>query len=200
MTFDRNDFARIQWSLLTALALIAAGSALIVVSDRHHRTALREQTAVRAQLDEFESKLRQVRAEENEIKQKASLFSRLQARGIIGEEQRLDWVELIKEIRDLRKLLDVQYEFSPQQTLDKGSAGGYTFKSSAMRLQMKLLHEMDLLNFINDLRQHAKAYVRVRACTVSRVPRTIGTGGDGSQLTAECELEWITILPAGGAT
>lgn len=200
MTFDRNDFSRIQWSLLAAVALIAAGAALIVTSERYHRTAVREQAAIKAQLDEFEGKLRQVRAEENEIKQKAALFANLQARGIIGEEQRLDWVELIKEIRDLRKLLDVQYEFSPQQTLDKASAGGYTFKSSAMRLQMKLLHEMDLLNFINDLRLHAKAYVRVRACSVTRVPRTMTTGGDGSQLTAECELEWITILPARGAT
>ena len=137
--------------------MIAAGAALAWFADRQHLASIRAEATARAQLNEFEGKLKQVRSEESEIKQKAALFSNLRARGIIGEEQRLDWVELIKEIRDTRKLIDVQYEFSPQQSLEKGSAGGYAFKSSAMRLQMKLLHENDLLNFVNDLRSKANA-------------------------------------------
>ena len=200
MTFDRADFSRIQASLAVALLTIAAGAVLSWFADRQHAAAIRNEAVARAQLNEFEGRLRQVRSEEDEIKQKAALFSNLRARGIIGEEQRLDWVELIKEIRDGRKLIDVQYEFSPQQSLEKGSAGGYAFKISAMRLQMKLLHENDLLNFINDLRSKAKAYVRVRSCNLTRIPRNTAVIGETALLGAECELEWITILPAKGST
>jgi len=200
MTFDRADFSRIQVSLLAALFMIAAGAALAWFADRQHLASIRAEATARAQLNEFEGKLKQVRSEESEIKQKAALFSNLRARGIIGEEQRLDWVELIKEIRDTRKLIDVQYEFSPQQSLEKGSAGGYAFKSSAMRLQMKLLHENDLLNFVNDLRSKAKAYVRVRSCNLTRIPRSTAASGETALLGADCELEWITILPAKGAS
>lgn len=196
MTFDRGDFARIQISLLAAVLMIAAGAGLIWITDKQHQAAIREQATANAQLKEFEGKLRQVRAEENEIRQKAALFSNLQARGIIGEEQRLDWAELIKEIRDLRKLLDLQYEFAPQQALDKTGTDGYSFRSSTMRLQMKLLHEGDLLDFINDLRNHAKAHVRVRSCNVTRIPRNGAAAGEVAQLAADCELEWITIHPS----
>jgi hypothetical protein len=200
MTFDRSDFARIQISLLAAIAMLVAGAGLVWLSTKQVDSAARAKAEVGSKLAEFERKLSQVRAEEREIKEKAAVFSNLRARGVIGEEQRLDWVELIKDVRDARKLLDVQYEFAPQQSLDKASVSGYAFKSSAMRLQMKLLHEGDLLNFINDLRAKAKAYVRVRGCNVTRIPRATNVEGDFALLNAECELEWITILPAKGAS
>ncbi len=200
MTLDRADFARIRVAIAAAVLMIAAGATLAWFADRRHAASISAEAAVRRQLNEFEGRLKQVRSEETEIKQKAALFRNLRARGIIGEEQRLDWVELIKDIRDSRKLIDVQYEFAPQQSLEKASAGGYAFKSSAMRLQMKLLHENDLLNFVNDLRSKAKAYVRVRGCNVARIPRSTGGSGETALLSADCELEWITILPAKGAT
>jgi hypothetical protein len=49
---------------------------------------------------EADGKLKRVRDEESEIKQKSILFNKLQERGMIGEEQRLEWVELLKDIRD----------------------------------------------------------------------------------------------------
>ena len=153
-----------------------------------------------SQLNEYEGKLKQVRAEEAEIKQKSALYSNLRARGIIGEEQRLAWVELIKEIKESRKLLDMQYEFSPQQALELPALSGFSFKSSPMKLQMKLLHEGDLLNFISDLRKHAKAYVRVRSCNVVRIQRAAAPTGDAALLLADCQLDWITILPAKGSS
>ena len=200
MTFDRSDFARIKISLLAAIVMLAAGAGLVWLSTKQLDSATGAKTEIGRKLAEFEGKLSQVRSEEREIKEKAAVFSKLRARGVIGEEQRLDWVELIKEVRDARKLLDVQYEFAPQQSLDKSNVSGYSFKGSAMRLQMKLLHEGDLLNFINDLRAKAKAYVRVRGCNVTRIPRAGHVEGDFALLNAECELEWITILPAKGAS
>jgi hypothetical protein len=200
MTFDRSDFARIQISLAAAIAMIAAGVGISWLADQQVRSYAQTKISATRQLNEYESKLKLVRAEEAEIKQKSALYSNLRARGIIGEEQRLDWVELIKEIKESRKLLDVQYEFSPQQALEAPALSGFSFKSSPMKLQMKLLHEGDLLNFINDLRKQAKAYVRVRSCNVVRIQRSAATAGDAALLLADCQLDWITILPAKGAS
>lgn len=200
MTFNRSDFARIQISLAAAVAMIAVGVGISWLANQQLRSSVQAKISASSQLSEYEGKLKQVRAEEAEIKQKSALYSNLRARGIIGEEQRLDWVELIKDIKENHKLLDVQYEFSPQQTQERAALPGYSFKSSAMKLQMKLLHEGDLLNFINDLRKQAKAYVRVRSCNVTRIPRSAVPTGDAALLNADCQLDWITILPTRGAS
>ena len=49
---------------------------------------------------EIDNKLRQVRSEENEIRHKAAVFNDLQSQRVLGEEQRLEWVELLEEIRE----------------------------------------------------------------------------------------------------
>lgn len=198
MKFERDDFARIQISLALAIVMIAGGAGVAWLADTRAKAATIEKAAASARRAEFERKLKQVREEENEIKTKAALFSNWRARGIIGEEQRLDWVELIRDIKAARKLIDVQYELSPQQPLGQLAQGGYSFQSSTMKLQMKLLHEGDLLNFINDLRSQAKAYVRVRSCNVVRMPRTAGGSAETALLQADCTLDWVTILPAQG--
>jgi len=199
MKFDRDDFACIQWSLVTTIALLVIGVAAVWLADRELRAATIRRAEVKGQFDEFERKLRQVRSEEAEIRDKAALFARLQERGVVGAEQRLEWVELLKDIRDSRRLLDLQYEFLPQQSMEKAPGGAYDFKSSLMRMQLKMLHEGDLLNLISDLRERAKAYVRVRSCKVARLPRGIGGDGSFATLTADCEIEWITIFPAKGS-
>lgn len=196
MKLDRSDFTQIRTSILSTILMLVLSACLVWVSRTLHQSAILEQAVAGRQLNEFESKLRQVQSEENEIRQKTALFRELQARGILSEERRLDWAELIKDIRDQRKLLDVHYEFAPQKVLDNKSDGDYSFRSSAMRLRMKLLHEDDLLHIINDLRNTATALVRVRSCNVSRMSRGESTQGEVAQLMAECELEWITILPS----
>ena len=77
-------------------------------------------------------------------------------------------MELIKDVRDTRRLLDVQYEFAPQQVISGASLPSHSFRSSTMQLRMKLLHEGDLLNFINDVRDKIAAAGRPAAAAVAR--------------------------------
>ena len=132
-----------------------------------------------------------MRSEETEIKQKSAVFSGLQARGVIGEEQRLEWVELLKTIRDRRRLLDLQYEIAPQRALDAAPGSAFTFYASTMKIQLKLLHEEDLTRLLDDLRQQARALIQVKSCTVSRLPR--GSADGTAQLLADCQIDWITL-------
>ena len=58
-------------------------------------------------------------AEELEIAQKIDRYRQLAARGAIGAENRLAWVELIRDTRSRHRLGALDYEFSPQRPLDR---------------------------------------------------------------------------------
>lgn len=199
MKFGKTDFRKIQVSLLAAVLMSAAGAAAVLVSLERTKTAQTAKTAASKDRNEFDGKLKQVRNEESEIKEKSALFSNLQARGVIGEEQRLDWVELLKDIRDKRRLFELQYEISPQRALDANSNGAFTFYASAMKLQLKLLHEEDLTRLLDDLRNQAKALIQVKSCNVTRLPRNSGErSSNPPQLQADCQIDWITVREAAG--
>jgi hypothetical protein len=64
-----------------------------------------------------------------------------------------------------------------------------------MRIQMRLLHEEDLLNFLRRLQQEAKALILIRNCTLTPLANRPVGSTDLAQLNGECELRWITVRP-----
>jgi len=192
--FAPADFPRIQASALAAVLMIAVGVLGLYAANKTTERARQAKIAVIAQGSEADRKLKQVREEESEIKQKSILFNNLQERGIIGEEQRLDWVEVLKDIRDRRRLIDLRYDISPQRALDSTAVGDFAFYASSMKLQLKLLHEEDLSRLLADLRQQAKALIRVNSCNVERLPPAAEERAGGwANLLADCEIDWITL-------
>ena len=193
MKLATSDLPKLQWSILAIVLMMAVGAALIFFAFSATEVAKRDRAIAQAERNEFDGKLKQVRNEEDEIKQKSAVFKALQTRGMIGEEQRLEWVELIKDIRDTRRLIDLQYEIAPQRRLDADAAKGFAFYSSTMRLQLKLLHEEDLTRLIDDLRERARALIQVKSCAVSRLSQGAGDGSPIAQLQADCGIDWITL-------
>lgn len=198
MKLTTADLAKLQFSLLAALLMAAIGAGSVFFSLNLSQAAKLARTAAQAERNDFAGKLDRVRSEEIEIKQKSAVFATLEKRGVVGEEQRLEWVELLKEIRDKRRLIDLQYEFAPQRALDSAPASAYAFYASSMKMQVKLLHEEDLTRLLGDLRQQAAALIQVKACNVSRVPHGVAETGITTQLQAECQIDWITLREAAG--
>ena len=198
MKIDSTDFPKIQASLIAALLMTLIGAAAVYAALNSTKTAKLNQVTAQAQRNELDRKLKRIGSEENEIKQDAALFNTLQARGVVGEEKRLDWVELLKTIRDKRRLIDLQYEISPQRPLDAAPSNGFVFHASAMKVQLKLLHEEDLTRLLDDLRQQASALTQVKSCNVSRMPHDVTERGTRAQLQAECQIDWITLRETTG--
>ena len=193
MKLGRADLRKLQPGILLVVLAVAVGVAAVYLANQAKADAQKARLVVRTQLQEADGKLKQVRQEETEVKQKSIVFNKLAERGIIGDEQRLDWVELLKEIRDKHRLIDLQYEISPQRMLDK-PGDDFSFFVSAMKVQLKLLHEEDLLRLLDALRSQAKALVRVRSCQVERLPATgDDRSGGRAHLLADCEIDWLTL-------
>lgn len=198
MKFLPGDLKKLQISLLVCLLMIVMGAAVVFFANGATRSAQRERVTAQAQRNDYVGKLQRVSSEESEIKEKSALFQRLQKRGIIGEEQRLEWVELLKDIRDKRRLIDLVYEIEPQRPLDVAPGAGFTFNVSPMKVQLKLLHEEDLTRFLGDLNEQARALIQVRYCKVTRQPQgQAGTSGQAN-LLAECRIDWVTLREVAG--
>jgi hypothetical protein len=63
-----------------------------------------------------------------------------------------------------------------------------------MKVDLALLHEGDLLRFLNDLRESGNAYYAVRRCALSRTGAAPTGIGLAPRLRADCEIDLITIL------
>ncbi|MCK9389696.1 MAG: hypothetical protein M0Q22_15060 [Sulfuritalea sp.] len=199
MKLDTNDFKRLQWAIafLVIMALIGGGSVWTIRQmEISSERAFQEATASRR---DMQNRLARASEEQQELRDKITRFKELQARGYIGPEQRLDWVETIARIKTTRRIFKLDYEFAPQRSVDASilpagaSAGGFEIMSSQMQLQLQLLHEGELLAFLAELRDSVQALIQVRSCAIERIALSSIDRGNNAQLKAECILEWITL-------
>jgi len=191
------EFKKIRWDLLLFLGALGIGTAIVFFTHQSGQHAEQDHQRVQAERLNVRNKLARVKDEEKEIREKIAKYQSMAAQGLIGPEHRLDWVEKIRQIKQDRKLVELQYELSPQHMLDKAvvapDGAGFDVMASAMKLEVRMLHEVDLLNLLTDVRQGAQAYVRPRQCSIERLPIAARETPDVALLKAECQLDWITF-------
>jgi len=120
--------------------------------------------------------------------------------GFVGPEQRLSWVENIQRIQSAAELLPISYAIAEQQKIQLDSArdtGSLELRGSKMELKMRLLHEMDLLVFLDKLK--SGQYFDLQSCSIKRLQDYNPYKLD-ELLDAECTLYWITLDKRDGAT
>jgi hypothetical protein len=200
MEFDWRDLRRLWPNLLALLLCCLAGAAMVLAARHLEEAAAADEARARLAQGEIRSRLGRAGDDAATLREKIARYRQIAARGLIGEEHRLDWAERIRAIRAARRLIDVEYELQPQAAIDpallSGPADAVDFMSSTMQLHLLLLHEEDLLNVLDDLGSGVDAFVRVRQCKVARLAVAVGM----AQLRADCELEWITLRPRQGAS
>jgi hypothetical protein len=181
---------------IVAAALIAGGAAAVLLSQGLVRKAAGEQQTAAAERLSAQNKLDRANDEERDIRDRLVDYRKLLDRGVIGEEQRLNWVDRIGEIKTARKLFDVKYSIDVQKPVDYpglAGAGDVELMASPMKLDMALLHEEDLFRFLDDLRGALSAHVVVKSCSIQRNQRATGERGLVPRLEASCEIDLVTI-------
>jgi hypothetical protein len=198
MKLGASDLKRLRLPLAACVALIVAGVACYFAADTYLQETKRLAAATSAQRAEVQARLASANEEEREILANLQQYQALAARGIVGEEQRMDWVDTITGIKNERRLFNIGYSIEPQKPLDYpgfAPGSGVNFLVSRVTIQIQLLHEEDLLNFIDDLAKRGKSYLAVRSCDVQRIER--GSSGGATSLAprlqATCVFDLITI-------
>lgn len=193
------EFALLRTAALTCGGVIALGAAALLASGWHVRES--EAALKHAQLLRNASYSRFALADQEklEIRQFQPQFVALRNKGLIGDENRLDWIDQIRAIQQRRRLLPLSYEIEPLQPVrqEPGVAlGDYLLHASRMRLHMDLLHEGDLFDFLGDLKR--RGYFAVQDCAIRRAGGAVNVANTPT-LTADCRLNWLTMVPGPAA-
>ena len=196
MTFTREELRRLSLPLVIALVLSAAGALLIWSADQALDVAQRALVAAQADRRQNNERLARIAEEEREVREKIDVYQRLKALNILGEERRLEWADAITRIRTQRELLDMRYMVERQRLLNSipGKPGNVDFYASTMKVDLQLLHEEDLMRFLDDLRQSGNAFYVVKKCGLTRTGQTIGGATMAPRLRADCDIDLITII------
>lgn len=189
-----REFALIRGAVLTAAACLLLCAAGIGYTDWLQDEARERMLLVQHARERAYARYAQAGQEKADIAMLQPAFLALRARGLVGEENRLAWADAIHRAQQAYQLPALSYEIAPQQPLQPDTPvelGDYQLRASRMSVHLSLLHEMDLFNFLGELRQHG--YYTVQDCTVKRLASGAAAG---PSLGADCTLLWVTMAPA----
>jgi hypothetical protein len=196
MTVSAQEARKLALPAIAFALLVGTGLALIGFVDSRLGLAQRELAAAKAGRAEASDKLMRIADEEREVRQKLAVYRRLQQLHIIGPERRLEWADTMSRIKADRELLDLRYRVERQSLLVSvpGKPANVDFYASTMKVDIALLHEGDLLRFLEDLRDSGNAYYAVRRCEITRTGQAPTGTSIVPRLKASCDIDLITIL------
>jgi len=189
-----------QWR--AALPAIAALGAVLLWSaaDRELARARAEYAAMVGEHAALSERVARMAKDERAIQDYLPTYLDLQARGVLGEERRRDWIDAMSRFKTARGLYDAKYAIEPRRVLamlPQAAAADIELRASRMELDLQLLHEGDLLGFLADLQGMAGAQLLPRDCVIRRLEASVadrGTEGKpGPQLHAHCSFDLATI-------
>jgi len=163
MNFSRADLPLLKWSLLAITLSLLIGSAAIWLSAKYIDHALAERQQAQRQLLDARKQFSDAQSDLANMSIYSHEFSSLVAYKIIGGEQRLDWMEELAKLHQLHYVVDFKYTIAPQQPYLPNPAldsGNFELKLSGLNLQLDVLHEMQLIRFLDALRSNIKVHYR----------------------------------------
>jgi hypothetical protein len=198
MKIGRDDLKLLRGSLALAAVLFALGATCLVSSNQYLDAAKKTQDTTRLSRVAAQERVSRVSEEEREIRSNLVFYEQMRERGMVSEQNRIEWIESIARIKRNRKLFEIKYRIDAQRGLDYPgivATGAGDFTVSRMKLDMLLLHENDLLDFLADLQAARKGYVSVRQCAVTRIDREAPPAPTALQprLRAECQVDLVAV-------
>lgn len=188
----KPGFDKLFAPLALALGLIAISALLLWLAHRQLAQATGLRKAADQHVQTESDRYRHTAQDETLIRETIARFDNLRARGLIGQEQRLDWSDSLRKLRASRHIARLDYELGPlKDSAALSPANDYHLASSTMKLSAGLLHEGDFFELVAGLRDIPSAIVAPRQCTLSPVK----DAGNSVNLRAECTIDWLTVSP-----
>lgn len=131
--------------------------------------------------------------EKNNIRDFRPRYLKLVENGFVGKEKRLEVIELIRTIQESYKLLPISYTISPQQvvTIDPSvMTSELDLLASKIVVNMGVLHEGDVITFINQMRE--KSTYIPQSCSI-KMSDSLSDFAISPKLEAQCHLFLMTM-------
>lgn len=195
MKFSTKDLPRTRGLLIISVLTLVLGAIIAYVSNGVLIEAQQSKIIADREWSEAHRKLERTKNEQEDLQGYYRQYQNLVEQNVIGQERRLDWIETIEKIRNKLNIFSVKYKLEPQETLNfetVTTSNSFDLHRSNMTLDFSLLHEGQLLNFLDTLSKEAKGMYLLESCTLTRndfvrqlrfIPN----------LQAKCTLGWITL-------
>ncbi|MEM7432246.1 MAG: hypothetical protein AAF351_10005 [Pseudomonadota bacterium] len=202
--------SNLEWSFIRRHTLIPALSALVM------GIALVASLWVRAEeqamYEQFDSNQLAMHQDIDSLVYRRRLVDRYHRRyerffnlGFVGEERRLDWIETMRQTSIDLTLPRVSYAIEPQLNVVapvESILAGDTIQIhlSRLRLEAGLLHEVDLLRFIDELQRNAPGLIKIDRCTMTWQGDNDNRLAIGANILADCDVQIFSVVTADVTT
>ena len=193
--FSREGWRSLAGSWVILVVSIFAAIAIVAASQWYRDREKHESMASEQRLKESRGRVEAARRERDSLQESADVFRTLVERGLLQNEQRLDLVEMMNNLRARYQLFSLDYEIAPQRAL--ALPGGRVYASvdvlaSRVRIKLRALHEGDVLDFVDGLTHSGQGFYVVDRCKMRRAEEA-RVDILAPHVEAECTLEWITL-------
>lgn len=123
-------------------------------------------------------------------------YQALKTQGIIGNPQRLQWLETLQDDIDQQLIPQLGFILSPTEAASEQNNNYYDAsvqtKTTRLQLDAALLHEDDFYHLLTALTANAKGLFSAEECTI--LFDSNNTAASLVNFTSKCELLWYSIM------
>lgn len=196
MKLSKSDFLLMRRSILAICASVAISTVVLYSSGKYAEKTQRDFRSARSMGNDARNRLTAAHEDQKNMSIYADEYGALIDRKIIGDDQRLDWMEGLEKLRrqnlvaDFRYSIAPQKKYAPQPPIDSGN---FDIHYSEMKLQFDLLHEAQLVKFFAALHSQIKGHYQLESCALRRIAAENTATAASTRLKAECNGGWITL-------
>ena len=194
---NKIDFFYLRRPLIMIVVAVVISAALVLVGYQYEKAQQKDYKAAVSTLRSTHQRYSNLVKDIDLLDQYRSLYSEYKSSGLVGDERRLSWIESLESTNEVLKLPILTYSLDPQEDFERPEfklKRGVSVMSSAMNLNMGLLHEEDLFALLEGLRLSISNLFTVDSCTMTRVgavDRSLDT--KRANLRSRCTIRWVTI-------
>lgn len=201
MKLTAKDVSAIRLPALAFVIAVAAAVALVQFWSDQRRQAEMQHRDLSAALQEARIRLHRSGEERERILLYLPTYRELQKQGMVGTEQRINWLEGLRTANAQTGLFGVDYELGAQEPFPyagKENPLAGRIYHSRMKLSFGVVHEGDLIRFFRVLAAQQVGMFALTGCILDRPPGAGSPKPRQPNLSAQCDLSWLTIDPGKG--
>lgn len=198
MNLTFKDFALMRLPVAVLVATLVLSAVLVKASLVQQKATDKQRRAQVAALKEAHDRFQRSGEEHAAIREYLPAYRRLQDEGLVGAEQRIEWIESLRAANKQAGLFGVNYQLEarkPFNLVGQGNPVAQYLQQSDMKLSFGLVHEGDLMRFLQMLEARRSGMFFVRSCVIDRPSRIDSPAPRQPNLNATCDLSWLTIDP-----
>lgn len=198
MKLSKSDFSVLRWSMLAICASVLISASILYISSTYIGNSKKDLRNARNMRNDARMRLTAAHEDRDNMSIYSSEYGELIKRKIIGDDQRLDWIEGMEKLRQMNLVTDFSYHIAPQKKYVPQppiNAGNFDIHYSETKLHFDLLHEAQLVDFFTALPKKIQGWYQLEGCTLKRsaTAEENAAMSSGALLTAECTGGWITL-------